>query len=58
LGIKKKQVIVAQSTVAAEYVATTEATSQAIWLQRILKDMGEKQSGPTMIKMTINQLLQ
>jgi len=30
-------------------VATTEATSQVIWLQRILKDMGEKQSGPTMI---------
>jgi len=30
-------------------VAAAEATSQAIWLQRILKDMGEKQSGPTTI---------
>jgi len=45
----KKQAIVAQSTAEAEYVAAAEATSQAIWLRRILKDMGEKQSGPTTI---------
>jgi len=45
----KKQATVAQSTAEAEYVAATEATSQAIWLRRILKDMGEKQSGPTTI---------
>ena len=45
----KKQATVAQSTAEAEYVAAAEATSQAIWLRRILKDMGEKQSGPTTI---------
>jgi len=30
-------------------VAAVEATNQAIWLRRILKDMGEKQSNPTTI---------
>ncbi|KHN25158.1 Copia protein, partial [Glycine soja] len=44
-----KQATVAQSTVEAEYVAATEATSQAIWLHRILEDMGEKQDEPTKI---------
>ena len=39
----------AQSTAEAEYVAAAEATSQAIWLRNIFKDMGEKQSGPTTI---------
>jgi len=38
----KKQATVAQSTAEAEYVAAAEATSRAIWLRRILKDMGEK----------------
>ncbi|XP_027934022.1 uncharacterized protein LOC114189605 [Vigna unguiculata] len=47
--VSKKQATVAQSTVEAEYVAAAEATSQAIWLRRILKDMGEKQRGPTTI---------
>jgi len=53
----KKQAIVAQSTAEAEYVvaaeveyvAAVEATSQAIWLRKIFKDMGENQSGPTTI---------
>ncbi|XP_040863155.1 secreted RxLR effector protein 161-like [Glycine max] len=38
----KKQATVTQSTAEAEYVVATEATSQAIWLRRILEDMGEK----------------
>ncbi|XP_058723232.1 secreted RxLR effector protein 161-like [Vicia villosa] len=38
----KKQATVAQSTAEAEYVAAAEAMSQAIWLRRILEDMGEK----------------
>ena len=45
----KKQATVAQSTAEAEYVAAAEATSQAIWLRRILEDMNEKQDGPTTI---------
>ena len=45
----KKQATVAQSTAEAEYVAAAEATSQAIWLCRILEDMGEKQDEPTKI---------
>ena len=45
----KKQATVAQSIVEAEYVVAAEATSQAIWLRKIFKDMGEKQNGPTTI---------
>ncbi|KAG4957026.1 hypothetical protein JHK85_043406 [Glycine max] len=45
----KKQATVAQSTTEAEYVAAAKATSQAIWLRRILEDMGEKQDEPTKI---------
>ena len=45
----KKQATVAQSTPEAEYVVVAEATSQAIWLRKIFKDMGEKQSEPTTI---------
>jgi len=41
----KKQQSVAQSSAEEEYVstATTTATSQAIWLKRMLEDIGEKQ---------------
>jgi hypothetical protein len=39
----KKQQSVAQSSVEAEYISTAIATSQAIWLKRILEDIGEKQ---------------
>ncbi|XP_027927618.1 uncharacterized protein LOC114184509 [Vigna unguiculata] len=45
----KKQATVAQSTAEAEYVVAAEATSQAIWLRKIFKDMREKKSGPTTI---------
>ena len=45
--VSKKQTTVAQSTAEAEYVAAAKATSQAIWLRRILEDKGEKQDEPT-----------
>ena len=45
----KKQATVALSTAEAEYVAAAEATSQAIWLRRILKEMSEYQDKPTVI---------
>lgn len=45
----KKQQTVAQSTAEAEYVLASLATSQAIWLRRILEDVGEKQGEATPI---------
>ncbi|RDX84293.1 hypothetical protein CR513_34673, partial [Mucuna pruriens] len=54
----KKQAIVEQSTIEAKYVATTESTSQAIWLRRVLEEMGERQDRTIVIyynnKSTIN----
>ncbi|KAL0317673.1 UNVERIFIED_CONTAM: Retrovirus-related Pol polyprotein from transposon TNT 1-94 [Sesamum angustifolium] len=45
----KKQATVAQSSVEAEYIATAAISNQAIWLRRILEDIGEKQEEPTTI---------
>ncbi|XP_058211421.1 uncharacterized mitochondrial protein AtMg00810-like [Rhododendron vialii] len=45
----KNQQTVAQSTAEAEYVSASLATSQAIWLRRILEDVGEKQGEATPI---------
>lgn len=42
-----KQNSVSLSTAEAEYVSAAEATSQAIWLRRILEDFGEMQSEAT-----------
>ncbi|KAL0299550.1 UNVERIFIED_CONTAM: hypothetical protein Sradi_6614800 [Sesamum radiatum] len=38
----KKQAIVAQSSAETEYIAAAATSNQAIWLRRILEDMGEK----------------
>ncbi|XP_074363907.1 secreted RxLR effector protein 161-like [Apium graveolens] len=43
----KKQDSVAQSSAEAEYVAAALATSQAIWLRRILEDIDERQRNAT-----------
>ncbi|XP_074322762.1 secreted RxLR effector protein 161-like [Apium graveolens] len=43
----KKQYSVAQSSVEAKYVAVAVATSQAIWLRRILEDIDERQRNAT-----------
>ena len=40
--LSKKQSVVAQSIVEAEYVSASNATSQEIWLMRIFEDIGEK----------------
>ncbi|KAL0326873.1 UNVERIFIED_CONTAM: Retrovirus-related Pol polyprotein from transposon RE2 [Sesamum angustifolium] len=45
----KKQATVAQSSAEAEYIAAVATSNQAIWLRRILEDMGEKQEEPTTI---------
>ncbi|XP_071689253.1 uncharacterized protein [Rutidosis leptorrhynchoides] len=45
----QKQETVAQSSAEAEYVAAANSANQAIWLKRILEDMGEKQDEATKI---------
>ncbi|KAL0386084.1 UNVERIFIED_CONTAM: hypothetical protein Sradi_3002700 [Sesamum radiatum] len=45
----KKQATVAQFSAEAEYIAAAATSNQAIWLRRILEDMGEKQEEPTTI---------
>lgn len=46
----KKQPSVALSSTEAEYVAATEASCQAVWLRRILSDLGYEQTTATSIK--------
>jgi hypothetical protein len=45
----KKQEIVAQSTVEAEFVAATAAVNQALWLRKILSDLNLEQKESTEI---------
>ncbi|KAL0289530.1 UNVERIFIED_CONTAM: hypothetical protein Sangu_2611800 [Sesamum angustifolium] len=45
----KKQATVAQSSAEAEYIAAAATSNQAIWLRRVLEDIGEKQEEPTRI---------
>ncbi|KAJ4961692.1 hypothetical protein NE237_021602 [Protea cynaroides] len=45
----KKQQSVAQSSAKVEYISASLATSQAIWLRRIMKDIGLKQKKSTTI---------
>jgi hypothetical protein len=45
----RKQPIVTLSSVEAEYITTTSATCQAVWMRRILKDLLQEQQEPTTI---------
>lgn len=47
--LSKKQSIIALSTAEAEYVALSLATQEALWLRRLLKDIGMPPKGPTVI---------
>ena len=47
--LSKKQATVALSTTEAEYIALSSATQEAVWLRRLLHDVGVKETGPTMI---------
>jgi hypothetical protein len=40
--ISKLQKIVSLSTIEVEYVATTEASKETIWLQRFMEELGKK----------------
>ncbi|PKA65558.1 Retrovirus-related Pol polyprotein from transposon TNT 1-94 [Apostasia shenzhenica] len=45
----RKQQTVALSLAEAEYSAAAEAACEAVWLRRILEDIGQKQEDPTVI---------
>jgi len=45
----KKQPTVALSSTEAEYLATTQAAKEAIWLHRLLSQLGHKQALPIII---------
>ncbi|KAD7478171.1 hypothetical protein E3N88_01307 [Mikania micrantha] len=45
----KKQLTVALSSTEAEYIASTGAACQGVWIRRILEDLGFKQDGATVI---------
>ncbi|PKA47383.1 Retrovirus-related Pol polyprotein from transposon TNT 1-94 [Apostasia shenzhenica] len=47
--MSKKQSVVAQSSAEAEYIAMAKATSQLMWLKRILADLGVKVDEKTVI---------
>ena len=38
--MSKKQSVVALSTIKAEYMATTHASKEVVWLQRLCSSMG------------------
>ena len=45
----KKQEIVAQSTIEAEYVAATVAVNQVLWIRKLLTDLDMKQEMSTQV---------
>ena len=45
----RKQPTVTKSSTEAEYVALSSATQEAIWLRRLMKDLGEQTDAPTTI---------
>lgn len=42
----KKQEVVAQSTAEAEYISLAAAANQAVWLRKLLEDLGQNQDSP------------
>jgi hypothetical protein len=45
----KKQSMTALSSTEAEYVALTSGSTEAVWLRRLLAELGQPQEGPTRI---------
>ena len=45
----KRQTSVALSTVEAEYMALSQATKEAVWLRRLLEELGKESHSPTTI---------
>jgi hypothetical protein len=50
----QKQIIVAQSSTEAEYIAGALAANESIWLRRLLSEIGQEQLNPTVLN-TDNQ---
>jgi hypothetical protein len=46
----KKKPIVSFSSIEVEYKALCATTCEAVWLRRLLQDVGKEQKEPTMIK--------
>ena len=46
----RKQPIVALSTMESEYIAASDSTREAVWLRRLLDDLGEQQREPTLLR--------
>ncbi len=47
--LSKRQPIVTLSSTEAEYVALASATTQTVWLRRLLRDLGAEPTKPTLI---------
>lgn len=47
--LSKKQSVVALSTAEAEYIALSTATQEAVWLRRLLEELGVHKEKPTVI---------
>ena len=47
--LSKKQATVALSTAESEYIALSQAAQEAIWLRRLLQDIGMKFESPTQV---------
>ena len=45
----KKQEVVAQYSTEAQYISTAAAANQAIWLRKLLTDLGQSQADATVI---------
>ena len=41
--VSKLQTILALSTTEAEYMATTQACKEAIWMKKLMEELGHKQ---------------
>ena len=41
--ISKLQTVMASSTIEAEYMAATQACKEAIWIKRLMEELGHKQ---------------
>jgi hypothetical protein len=49
-GAVKKNLLVSLSSTEEEYKSLCVATCEAIWLRKLLQDIGEEQKEPTMIR--------
>ena len=56
--VSKLQTIVALSTTEAEYMATTQACKEAIWMKKLMEELGHKQVRVPCILQGIQRFIQ